>query len=206
MKLKKMIASLVIVAVLSTITVAGTLAYFTDEVTTRNVITTGNIDIVLNEKTADGLDFPKEGISGVMPGTDVSKIVTITNTGSGTAWIRVQVNTSIQSATGEPLPLKLADGSNAVLINAPSEGWLVYPDPGKNENVKPEDVYYYYTTALKPGQTTKSLFDTVTFAPEMGNEYQDCKVLVDVSAQAVQVANNIPADLKVTSIAGWPEA
>ena len=203
MKLKKMIASLVIVAALCTVTVAGSLAYFTDEVTTRNVITSGNIDIVLNEKTADGLDFPEEGISGVMPGTDVSKIVTITNTGSGTAWVRVKVDTTIKSAEGEALPLKLEDGKDVVVIN--------FNDKAADENDKSHkwfcvDGYWYYSVALQPDQTSAVLFDTVTFAPEMGNEYQDCKVLVDVAAQAVQVANNIPEGGQIDKIAGWPEA
>ena len=196
MKLKKMIASLVIVAVLSTVTVAGTLAYFTDEVTTRNVITSGNIDIVLNEKTADGLDFPEEGLSGVMPGTDVSKIVSVTNTGSGTAWIRIKVETTIMDADGEPLPTKLDDGKDAIVIrfNDKDRKWFAV------------DGYWYYSVALKPGQTSEVLFDSVGFAPEMGNAYQGCKVLVDVAAQAVQVANNIPAGGRIDKIAGWPEA
>ena len=201
MKLKKLIVSLVIVAVLCTVTVAGTLAYFTDEVTTRNVITSGGIDIVLNEKTTDGLDFPEEGISGVMPGSSVDKIVSVTNTGTGTAWIRMQVETSIRNPQGEALPLELAEGKDAILIDFNDA-----EDAGSAARWFNVDGYWYYSVALKPGQTTEPLFNMVTFAPEMGNEYQSCNVLVNVSAQAVQVANNIPEGGQIDKIAGWPEA
>lgn len=201
MKLKKVIASLLIVAALCTVTVAGTLAYFTDEVTTRNVITSGNIAIELNEKTTDGVDFPKEGISGVMPGSSVDKIVTLTNTGSGTAWVRMQVNTTVTDTEGEKLPLELEDGKPAIVLNFNNKG-TTDSSPKWFE----VDGYWYYSVALKPGQTSAPLFDTVSFAPDMGNEYQNCNVLVDVSAQAVQVANNIPEGGQIDKIAGWPEA
>ena len=201
MKLKKIIASLLIVAALCTVTVAGTLAYFTDEVNTRNVITSGNIAIELNEKTTDGVDFPKEGISGVMPGASVDKIVTLTNTGSGTAWVRMQVNTTVTDSEGEKLPLELEDGKPAIVLNFNNKG-TADSSPKWFE----VDGYWYYSVALKPGQTSAPLFDTVSFAPEMGNEYQNCQVLVDVSAQAVQVSNNIPEGGQIDKIAGWPEA
>lgn len=203
MKLKKIIASLLIVAALCAVSIAGTLAYFTDEVTTRNVITSGNVAIVLNEKTTGGLDFPAEGIDGVMPGSGVDKIVSVTNTGSGTAWIRVKVDTIIKSADGEALPLQTEDGKDVVVLN--------FNDKAADETDKSHkwfyvDGYWYYSVALKPGQTSSVLFDTVTFAPEMDNAYQGSEIQVEVSAQAVQVANNIPEGGRIDKIAGWPEA
>lgn len=67
----------------------GTLAYFTSENTAHNVITSGGVNIEVVEKTQgkDGVlvDFPKEGVRGVMPGSDVSKIVSVKNTGESEA-------------------------------------------------------------------------------------------------------------------------
>ena len=55
----------------------GTLAFFTDEETAHNVITSGGVNIAIVEKQAvpgmDGTtelkDFPENGITGIMPGS-----------------------------------------------------------------------------------------------------------------------------------------
>ena len=52
-----------------------------------------------------------------------------------------------------------------------------------------------------PVKPRPPLFTTVTFAPEMGNEYQNSTAHIDVKADAVQVANNGDAVLEA---AGWP--
>ena len=50
---KKKIVSLAIVIALMAIAAASTLAYYTDEVITHNIITTGAVDITLNHKTLE---------------------------------------------------------------------------------------------------------------------------------------------------------
>ena len=64
-----------------------------------------------------------------------------------------------------------------------------------------EDGYWYYNKALESGETTAPLFDTVEFALKMGNEYQESTCVIDVTAQAVQTANNGSSALEA---AGWP--
>lgn len=186
---------------------SGTLAYFTAEGQAHNVITTGKVGIELVEKTKSDsgaeIDFPEEGISGVMPGASVSKIVSVKNTGDAEAWIRVWVNVAI-SESGDPisnptiknLPLQIekADGTmgDVVTLDFDSEKWIY------------KDGYYYYIDPVDPGKSTDTLFENVTFAKEMGNEYQNAVILIDVSAEAVQSANNlIPTDGDVTDIKGW---
>lgn len=66
-----------------------------------------------------------------------------------------------------------------------------------------KDGYYYYKEALKPGEVTAPIFTAVTFKPEMGNEYQNATATVDVSAQAVQTANNGDT---VMDAKGWPNS
>ena len=90
----------------------GTLAFFTDEETAHNVITSGGVNIAIVEKQAvpgmDGTtelkDFPENGITGIMPGSAVSKIVSVQNTDASEAWIRVKVDAAITSAPTENQP------------------------------------------------------------------------------------------------------
>lgn len=170
-----------------TIAVSGTLAYFTFEDTAHNVITSGGVSIEVVEKTksTDGAeleDFPKEGITGVMPGTEVSKIVSVKNTGNSEAWVRVKVNATIKSAEDKDLP-------SDVMTYTVSGDWTKEGD------------YYYYKEKVPAGESTSILFDTVKFDPEMGNEYQNCRANIVISAQAVQTANN---GTTVMDAQGWP--
>ena len=145
------------------------------------------------EKTQgkDGVlvDFPKEGVRGVMPGSDVSKIVSVKNTGESEAWIRVQVESVIKAADGADLPLTI-ENVGPVMTYTVGGGWSLG-----------EDGYYYYAKPVAAGETTGILFDTVTFAPEMGNAYQNCTANIEISAQAVQTANNGKTVLEAK---GWP--
>lgn len=198
MKRKLLILSVLLICA-ATVTV-GTLAFFTAEDTAHNVITSGGVNIRLVEKTKgeDGvlIDFPDGGLTGIMPGTEASKIVSVQNTGASEAWIRVTMELEILSADGNPLPNELqVDGMTVAAVTPNVEqDWL---DGG--------DGYYYYRYPVAPEDSTANFLETVRFAPEMGNEYQDCTVLLTVSAQAVQTANNpIPADGDVRDVTGWP--
>ncbi len=76
----------------------STIAYFNTADTARNVITSGNIKIALNETDAAGAPF-KDAVD-VMPGQTVDKIVTVQNTGDDPSYIRVSVTKAIQLAAG----------------------------------------------------------------------------------------------------------
>ena len=65
------------------------------------------------------------------------------------------------------------------------------------------DGYIYYAKPVAAGEATEILFDTVHFAPEMGNEYQNCTANIIISAQAVQTANN---GNTVMDAKGWPNS
>ena len=201
---KKLLALSVLMICLSLVSL-GTLAYFNAEDTAHNVISSGSVNIELVEKTKgdDGklVDFPKDGIEGVMPGTSVSKIVTVKNTGEAPAYIRVWVNTAI-SEPGDPitnptikcLPLTITvDGEevDVLTLDYNTEDWT-----------QGEDGYWYYNEVLKAGDTTEALFENVSFHKLMGNVYQNSKALVDVTAQATQVANNGDSAVEAK---GWPE-
>jgi hypothetical protein len=177
----------------------GSLAYRTVSGTATNVITAGNVGIALNDLTQDPetgkkTDFPAEGMKGIVPGAQKSKIVSVSNTGKNDAWVRVQVKISIQSPDGETLPVEFwpedaANGVQAVHLNIDTANWVKYDD------------YYYCKGSLAPGAVTPALFTQVSFDPLMGNDYRGSTVHVDVGAQAVQTAHN-GADVLAAS--GWP--
>ena len=185
MKKKLLIAAAVVLAL--AIAAGGTLAFFTSRKVVHNVITTGSIQIDLIEKmqTADGLvDF--EDQTGVMPDADVSKIVTVKNTGNNPAWVRLSVEKTITMAGG----VTETPDPDLIQIDYNTENWTY------------QDGYYYYNAILEPGDETEVLFTTVSFAPEMGNAYQNARVAISVYAQATQTQNNGANALEAN---GWPE-
>ena len=207
--MKKKILSLAMIAMLAAVSVSGTLAYYTAKGQAHNVITTGGVDIRLVEKTEvvgdDGtktlVDFPEEGIGGVMPGTSVSKIVSVKNDGSANAWIRMKVEMEITDNSGNAMPMEIDLKDTAEVETIPimsvsvdDEKWIY------------DGEYYYYCKSVSPEHSTDPLFEEVMFAKEMGNEYQNCTTNIIISAQAVQVTNNpIPDGGDVRDITGWPK-
>lgn len=188
--MKRKILCLSVIAIMLAILAAGTIAYFTAEGRAHNVITTGSINITVVEQQKGENDttveYPKNPITNVVPGAEISKIVTIRNDGKSTAWIRVKVGTEIKLVgEGE------ADTS-LVVLNFDKTNW------------KEKDGYYYYNKPVDPTESTTALFDTVKFAPQMGNEYQNCTVNINIYAQAVQTANNPATDGDVKTVKGWP--
>ena len=182
---KKIAAAALIVSMLS-ISAMGTLAYFTDTGIAHNVITSGKVDITLIDDTEEiGKPFPDGGITNVMPGTSVSKIVGVKNEkASADAWVRLLVNTEFVEILDEEvvsmdLSEKWTKSNETVTIN------------GKEYDA------YTYNEVLAPNTSTEPLFKEVKFAPKMGNEYQNSTLHIDVIAQAVQADNN-------PSITGWP--
>ena len=181
MKRKLLILSVLVICVATL--AAGTLAYFTSEGTAHNVITTGGVDITLQEWADEGKTKPFEDLTGIMPGMTVTKIAEIKNTGASEAWVRVKVEKNIQlKGEGEVNP-------DLVGLALDTANWT--------EKVG----YYYYNKALKPGEVTAPVFSAVTFNASMGNEYQNATATVDVYAQAVQTANNGATALEAQ---GWP--
>ena len=193
--MKKKLLLLAAVIACIAITVTGTLAYFSANDTAHNVITTGGVNIKVVEQTRNDdktlVDFPEEGIQGVMPGTSVAKIVRIQNTGVSEAWIRVKMDTSILDEQGEDLPLTIGDSEKTVVEFSVLTGWL---DGG--------DGYWYYEKPVSAGETTDTLLEEVHFSEEMGNEYQNCTANLLICAEAVQTANNGET---VLDAQGWPE-
>ena len=183
--MKRKLLILSVLAICIATLAAGTLAYFTAEGKAHNVITTGGVEIAVQEWADEDKQTPFENLNGVMPDTTVTKIAEIRNTGAAAAWVRVQVRKTIRLAQdGKP------DASMIEMIYTDTEDWK---DGG--------DGYFYYQKALQPGEVTTPIFTGVSFRAQMGNEYQNATADVDVLAQAVQTANN---GKTVAEAKGWP--
>ena len=184
MKKKTTVIALIVICL--SLLAYGTLSYFTAKDTGHNVITTCGIDIELQEwaNTDKTEAFPADGVSGVMPGTTVTKIAEVKNTGSSAAYVRAKADKKVILADES-----IGDAS-PVTIDFNTTDWTL------------KDGYYYYNKALEPGKTTEPLFTKVSFDKNMSNTYQNSKAIVDVSAYATQAANNGSDPLTAQ---GWPE-
>lgn len=193
--MKKKILVLALAAVFVSLLALGSAAYFTVEGRATNIITTGKVDMALHEMQlvpgADGVlevEYPNQPITGVMPGRTVSKIpYVVGQEGTQPFYTRVKVSVKVTSAEKNPLD------ASYITLNYDRDNW----EQGA-------DGWWYYKGEIGPGDRA-ALFTEVAFDPAMPNDYQNCSVQIDVSAQAVQAKNNpVPAD-GYTAITGWPQ-
>lgn len=189
-KKKLMLAAALALCLLAA--VGGTIAWFTAAYRTTNVITTGAVSIrVVETAEKNGEELPYENqVSGVMPGTTVSKIVRVENL-DAEAWIRVKTTVTVTDADGRQLPDALPDGTPAVQFTL---------GPGWSES----DGAYYFEQPLEKNAKTEPLFRELRFSEQLGNDYQGCTVSVVINAEAVQVKNN--AGSSAAEVRGWPQS
>lgn len=188
---KKKIISLCLVACLLATAIGGTLAYFTAEETARNVITSGAVSVeVVEKQLVEGAleNYPDASVS-VMPGSTVSKIVSAKNLDEP-AWVRMAYTVTIKDANGDVMELSADQLDQIITIDTDTANWTYKAG------------WWYCNKALTTGEESKPLFTEVIFSgPEMGNTYQNCTVMIDVTAQAVQKVHNGDT---VMDAAGWP--
>lgn len=190
--MKKKFLLLAMVAICAAILAPGTLAYFTAEDEVHNVITTNSVDIKIEEwQNEVGNPYPDEPIS-VMPGVTVSKIATVRNM-EAEAYIRAKFEIVITKADGSVMELSPETLASIITLTMNGEDWLHKDDDGG---------WWYYNAPVATGASTEAFFTEVVFdGSNMTNEYQNCKVEINVVAQAVQTANN---GSTVMEAAGWP--
>ena len=188
---KKIFATAVVLICLS-ILATTTLAYFTDKDTARNVITSGGISVeVVEQRLVDGTPAPYTGEPvPIMPGTAVSWIVSVSNLEQA-AWIRMSYTVTVLDPQGNEMSVPAEELAKMILIPEDDTAWTE------------KDGWWYYGQAVDTAGVTAPLFSQVEFSgPDMGNEYQNCAVVIRCDAQAVQQANNGET---VLDAAGWPE-
>ena len=192
--MKKKMLSLALMTIFISLMALGSAAYFTVEGRATNIITTGTVDMELKELQLVGeeeVPYPEDKtITGVMPSQKVSKIPYIVGVeGTQPFYTRVKVDiTVLVEEKVDEVGLK-----------------YILPNYDKTNWEQGADGWWYYKGEVE-AKDRVALFTEVTFAPEMPNEYQNCTVTIDVSAQATQVKNNPVPEAGYTAIVGWPEA
>lgn len=182
MKAKARLMLIALAAILVTVLTQPSLAYYTTIAKATNVVTSGDIRLKIHEKTADGSDFPTEGIF-IVPGDIVSKQVSIENVCSHPFFLRVRL---VSSSTNESL-----DPEECLKMNIDTKNWTA------------KDGFYYYNAILQPGQTTPPLFTQVEIVgSKVDQNHIGSSLHLTVKAFAVQSEHNTTGHPWDAS--GWP--
>ena len=182
MKARSRLLLIAFVAIILTVLTQPTLAYYTTIGKATNVVTSGGIQLQIHEKTADGSDFPDDGVY-VIPGDIVSKRVTVENVCSHPFYLRVKL---VSGSTNEAL-----SAEECLKLDIDTANWTYLEE------------YYYYNHILQPGETTPALFTQVEI---VGNKVDQTHIgstlNLTVNAYAVQSENNQAEHPWDAS--GWP--
>lgn len=182
-KLKIFVVALVAVAL--TFISQETIAYYTTVGKATNVVTSGNIQFIIHEKTDQGTEFPKEGVY-IVPGDIVSKKVSIESDCEQPFYLRVKVVYGVDSQE--------LSAEDCFKLNINEEHWELY------------DGWYYYKAIVNPGETTSEVFSHVEIVgSKVDNSYLGKTLTLTVNAQAVQSKNNPITDGNIYTAAGWPK-
>ncbi len=183
-RMKWKMAAVSLIAVILTLLIPGTVAFYSTVEKTSNVVTSGNLRLLVHE-TGDGdKPFPENGVS-VLPGDKVSKKVWVENDCRHPFYVRVKVTPGVDLQGLSP--------EECLKLNVDEEHWEFH------------DGWYYYKDAVAPGQTTPHVFSQVEIVgSKVDNLYIGKTLTLTVNAQAVQSENNPITDGKTYPASGWP--
>ena len=183
-KIKMKISVIALVAVLLTVMSQATLAYYQAVGKATNVVTSGNIQFMIHEKTDQGTEFPKEGVY-IVPGDIVSKQVSIENDCAHPFYLRVKIVYGVNSQE--------LSAEECFKLNINEEHWELH------------DGWYYYKGIVSPGETTPNVFSHVEMVgSKIDNSYIGKTLTLTVNAQAVQSENNPISNGNTYTASGWP--
>ena len=174
------------VAMVGTLAVGGTLAWFTDTETATNVVTTGNVDIAWYEygpydeafqkitKGNPGITFGEgENEEPVTPGATLKKEAKVGNIGKNSALIRAKIK--YVAADGTEL-----ESSDITVKLTENSGWFE------------QSGYYYYENIVNPGTNdnpsyTNTIIDALEVSDNASADLDGIQVVLE--AEAVQADN-----------------
>lgn len=182
MRIKERFLLISLCAILATLLTQPSLAYYTSVGRASNVITSGNLRLQIHEKTADGSDFPREGVY-VIPGDVVSKRVSVENICAHPFYLRVK----LVSQTDH----QVLSAQDCLKMDIDTQHWIL------------QNGYYYYSEILQPGETTMPVFTNVEIVgSKVDQSFAGTTLNLTVKASAVQSENN-PAQ-HTWEAKGWP--
>lgn len=184
-KIKAKCAVIALVAVALTFLTQGTLAYYSTIGKATNVVTSGNIQFIIHEKTDQGTEFPKEGVY-IVPGDIVSKEVSVENDCEHPFYLRVKMVYGVDSQE--------LSSEDCFKLNIDESNWELH------------DGWYYYKGVVNPGETTPNVFSHVEIVgSKVDNSYIGKTLTLTVDAQAVQSENNPISNGSTYTASGWPK-
>lgn len=172
---KKTLAMALSCALIAVVGIGSTFAYFTDNEKTENRVKMGKIDIVLDE-SEDGDKFVSTGLeySDKLPGDIVEKIARVSLAeGSSNAYVRVKASFSYEWEAKEIEQPTLFLNDEEVSVDEDGYLWI------NNTN----------TFCLEQGDEPLIVFDSVEIPTSWNNEAMEGTFTIDLSAEAVQMAN-----------------
>ena len=182
MKQKAKLLLVALAAILMTVLTQPSLAYYTTIGIATNVVTSGEIKLKIHEKTADGSDFPADGVY-IIPGDIVSKQVSVENVCDHPFYLRVKL---VSGSTNQEL-----NPEECLKMNIDTENWTYV------------DGFYYYNHILRAGEITSALFTEVEIVgSKVDQTFIGSTLSLTVKAFAVQSENN-RAEYPWEA-AGWP--
>lgn len=183
-KLKLRLFTIALIGIVLTFLSQGTLAYYSTTGKATNVVTSGDIELLIHETTDSGTPFPEEGVY-ILPGDVVSKRVTVENHCEHPFYLRVKIVYGINS---QELP-----SEECFKLNVNSDHWQLH------------DGWYYYKDVVAPGETTPYVFSHVEIVgSQVDNRYIGKTLTLSVLAQAVQSENNPLSGEETYTASGWP--
>lgn len=188
---KAAIAAMAICAVMA---IGGAMAYFTDKDEATNKIEIGNVHIDLDEPKWDSTpDTDSDGIPDtadeIVPGQEIPKDPRVTNTGKNDAYVYLTVTVpkaNVITANSDGTLANNGKAATTQLFNYNiNTGWKLL---SSNTSAADKNVYVYgYTKAIKAGEVTSTLFDSVTFINAVeGQGLEDNTYDIDIDASAIQ--------------------
>ena len=185
-KLKKVLLMCTAYVLVAALAIGGTIAYLQDSDSDVNVMTLGNVSIeqIEQQKNEAGELEPFEQAKELYPGTEISKIVTVKNTGKSDAYFRTLVAfEDIESDTFE-MGFPISENGYRWSWGAPEATIVV-------DGVTYQVYEAVYSKVLIAGETSPASLTKVEFGSSCTNE--DMEALggtyeILVLSQAVQAA------------------
>lgn len=184
-KIKIKLATITLIAIVLSLFSQGTLAYYSTVGKATNVVTSGNIQFIIHEKTDQGTAFPEDGVY-IVPGDVVSKEVSIESDCEHPFYLRVKIVYGVDSTE--------LSAEECFKLNINEEHWELH------------DGWYYYKGIVNPGETTPNVFSHVEIVGDtVDNSYLGKTLQLTVVAHAVQSENNPISGDDTFTASGWPK-
>lgn len=179
---KRFVKTAAICCAVSALAAGGTMAYLTDYDKTVNEFTVGKVDIELQEP-----NWKPEENTKVEPSQQIRKDPQIKNIGVNDAFVYLEVSIPTEDVITADAAGNRIDKKNTELFTFTKKAdWtqIEAKTSGKNR------VYTFaYNKVLKSGQTSSTLFDTVTFANIIEGQLDTQQFTIPVRAYAIQTVN-----------------